>query len=41
MFDPPSHGTEAYSLVRDSPSSPEDYITRFFDTGAERQARPG
>ncbi|MET7996111.1 hypothetical protein ABZU76_35010 [Amycolatopsis sp. NPDC005232] len=32
-----SPGTEVFSLLRDSPLPPEDYVTRFFDTGGEHQ----
>ncbi|QYN17831.1 hypothetical protein [Amycolatopsis sp. DSM 110486] len=32
-----SPGTEVVSLLRDSPLPPEDYATRFFDTGGEHQ----
>lgn len=33
----PGHGHEVYSLMRDSELAPQDYASRFFDTGAERQ----
>ena len=33
----PRHGAEAYSLMRDSELSAGEYLTRYFDTGAERQ----
>ena len=36
MFDALEDGAEVFSLMRDSPLSPDDYISRFFDTGAER-----
>ncbi len=29
-------GVEVFSLMRDHPLSPKEYIDRFFDTGAER-----
>ncbi|MEV8615458.1 hypothetical protein AB0383_47500 [Amycolatopsis sp. NPDC051373] len=32
-----SPGAEVFSLLRDSPLPPEDYVTRFFDTGGEHQ----
>ncbi|KAB2352187.1 hypothetical protein [Actinomadura rudentiformis] len=31
-------GTEVFSLIRDSELEADDYLTRFFDTGRERQA---
>lgn len=31
------HGVEVFSLMRDSDLASEDYISRFFDTGAEHQ----
>ncbi|HXE45606.1 MAG TPA: hypothetical protein VN635_10435 [Conexibacter sp.] len=37
LFDPPSHGEEVFSLMRDSSLSPSAYLDRFFDTGTERQ----
>jgi hypothetical protein len=36
LGDPPDHGTEIYSLIRDSRLDPDDYLDAFFDTGAER-----
>lgn len=30
-------GDEVFSLLRDSPLEPTEYVDRFFDTGAERQ----
>jgi hypothetical protein len=30
-------GDEVFSLIRDSDLAPEDYLSRFFDTGTERQ----
>jgi len=32
------HGTELYSLLRDSELAPEQYLDAFFDTGRERTA---
>lgn len=37
MFDTPANGAEVFSLVRTSDLDPDDYVTRFFDTGSERQ----
>lgn len=37
MFDQPVSGAEVFSLMRDSTLEPETYLTRFFDTGDERQ----
>jgi hypothetical protein len=37
--DRPEHGAELFSLMRDSGEDSESYLTRFFDTGAERQER--
>lgn len=36
LFDAPGHGTEVFSLMRDSDLSASDYLDRFFDTGRER-----
>ncbi|MFD0689996.1 hypothetical protein [Actinomadura fibrosa] len=33
----PGHGSEVFSLMRESELSEDDYLTRFFDTGSERQ----
>lgn len=33
----PGHGTEIYSLIRDSEMEPDAYLDKFFDTGWERQ----
>ncbi len=30
-------GSEVFSLIRESPLTPDDYINRFIDTGSERQ----
>jgi hypothetical protein len=35
--DAPGHGAEVFSLCRDSELPPDEYVDRFFDTGAERQ----
>ncbi|MFW2513467.1 DUF4288 domain-containing protein [Demequina sp. SO4-13] len=32
-------GVEIFSLMRDSALEPDEYITRFFDNGGERQMR--
>ena len=32
---PIASGTEVYSLMRDSPLAPDEYLDRFFDTGTE------
>jgi hypothetical protein len=37
LSDEPMHGAEVFSLMRQSPLAPSDYINRFFDTGTERQ----
>ncbi|WP_446210011.1 hypothetical protein [Micromonospora sp. IBSANI012] len=41
LFDEPGHGAEVYSLMRDSDLPPGEYLTRFFDTGDERQGAVG
>jgi hypothetical protein len=33
----PAHGSEAFSLMRDSELEPDEYLDTFFDTGQERQ----
>ena len=38
LDDEPGNGAEVYSLLRDSELAPEDYLTRFFDTGREHQS---
>ncbi|MEV4754349.1 hypothetical protein AB0J86_04420 [Micromonospora sp. NPDC049559] len=38
LFDEPEHGAEVFSLIRESGLDPQAYLTRFFDTGRERQA---
>lgn len=35
--DRPEHGSEVFSLVRDSDLSDDDYLDTFFNTGGERQ----
>ncbi|BCJ48047.1 hypothetical protein GCM10010168_24070 [Actinoplanes ianthinogenes] len=37
LDDRPGHGAEVFSLMRTSPLSTDDYLSTFFDTGAERQ----
>ncbi|MFJ1704447.1 hypothetical protein [Kitasatospora sp. NPDC088346] len=37
MFDRPGSGAEVFSLLRESPLEPDDYLDSYFDTGAERQ----
>lgn len=37
LFDEPGNGAEVFSLNRISDLAPDEYIDRFFDTGAERQ----
>ncbi|MDG4787144.1 hypothetical protein O7626_14595 [Micromonospora sp. WMMD1102] len=37
LFDEPGHGAEVFSLVRASELEAPAYLTRFFDTGQERQ----
>ncbi len=34
---PLDDGDEVFSLIRESELAPDDYISRFFDTGKERQ----
>lgn len=41
LFDEPGDGAEVFSLMRDSDLEPDDYLDRFFDTGAEREGRVG
>ncbi|MEU4164644.1 hypothetical protein [Actinoplanes sp. NPDC026670] len=38
LFEAPGHGAEVFSLMRNSTLSTDDYLTRFFDTGDERQS---
>lgn len=37
--DPPTHGAEVFSLLRESTLDREAYLDAFFDTGTERQQR--
>ena len=37
LFDAPEDGAEVFSLIRDSPLSPDDYLSAHFDTGTEHQ----
>lgn len=37
LYDAPGHGTEVFSLMRDSTLRADEYLTAFFDTGSERQ----
>ncbi|MCZ7423645.1 MULTISPECIES: hypothetical protein [unclassified Micromonospora] len=37
LFDEPGHGAEVFSLLRASDLNPPAYLTRFFDTGEEKQ----
>ena len=37
--DPPTSGSEVFSLLRGSDLAPKDYQDRFFDTGRERQGQ--
>jgi hypothetical protein len=37
LADDLGHGAEVYSLIRDSDLPPDVYLSRFFDTGMERQ----
>lgn len=39
LFEPPADGAEVFALMRDSALEPQAYLTRYFDTGAERQQR--
>ncbi|MEQ4301460.1 hypothetical protein ABNF97_08725 [Plantactinospora sp. B6F1] len=41
LFDEPGHGAEVFSLVRASELEPPAYLTRFFDSGEERQGDIG
>ncbi len=38
MPEPPGHGAEVFSLLRDSELDPDVYLDTFFDTGQEREA---
>jgi hypothetical protein len=35
--EPPGHGAEVFSLIRDSDVDADTYLDQFFDTGRERQ----
>jgi hypothetical protein len=37
LYDIPGHGAEVFSLMRDSSLGEEEYLDRFFATGAERE----
>ncbi len=37
LSESPGHGTEVFSLMRDSALEPNAYLSTFFDTGTERQ----
>lgn len=37
LLDAPADGVEVFSLMRQSDLGPDDYVTQYFDTGAERQ----
>jgi hypothetical protein len=37
LADEPGHGAEVFSLMRDSTLGDEEYLSTFFDTGAECQ----
>lgn len=37
MYDELGEGCEVFSLMRDSNLKPDKYLTKFFDTGKERQ----
>ncbi|TDB82712.1 hypothetical protein E1264_31065 [Actinomadura sp. KC216] len=39
--DAPGHGSEVFSLIRESDLNVEDYLGRFFDTGDERRHHDG
>lgn len=34
--DQPTSGSEIFSLLRESPLSPQEYVSKYFDTGGER-----
>ena len=40
LSEPPGHGAEVFSLMRDSSLTTDAYVTAFFDTGNERQDQP-
>ena len=37
LFESPADGAEVFSLMRESELAPDEYLTTYFDTGAERQ----
>ena len=37
LAEPPAHGREVFSLIRESELDPTAYVKTFFDTGAELQ----
>jgi hypothetical protein len=37
LSEPPGHGAEVFSLIRDSALAADEYLDQFFDTGGERQ----
>jgi hypothetical protein len=37
LFEAPGHGTEVFSLMRDSPLGPVEYAATYFATGQERE----
>jgi len=37
MTSSPDHGSEVFSLLRNSDLQPDEYLNAFFDTGSERQ----
>ena len=39
MTNPPDGGVEVFSLMRESKLQPDEYLTRFFDTGSEREEK--
>ena len=39
--EPPGHGAEVFSLIRDSPLAAEEYLDQFFDTGGRAAAASG
>jgi hypothetical protein len=39
MFEPPGDGLEAFSLIRDSELSADEYVDSFFATGAEYERK--
>jgi hypothetical protein len=39
IAEPPQSGVEVFSLLRDSELEPDEYLSRFFDTGSEREEK--